>query len=215
MLFRSVTIYNGIDTSQVHTTLTKAEAKRRLAIPESYSVLGVAARLEPIKRLDIFLAAADQIATRLPHTRFVVAGEGSEEGRLRELARTSQLQGRVLFLGHRSDIYDVLRSFDVFVLCSDHEGMPMALLEALWLGVPVVARRVGGIPELIEDGVTGTLVESAEVAALAKACLEILADQERRKLVTLAGTNLVKEKFDAACTAEEVLKLYLSLCGAK
>jgi L-malate glycosyltransferase len=208
-----VTIHNGIDTSQVHTTLTMAEAKRRLAIPESCRVLGVAARLEPIKRLDIFLAAADQIATQLPHTRFVIAGEGSEQSRLRELARTSQLHGRVLFLGHRSDIYDVLRAFDLFVICSDHEGMPMALLEALWLGVPVVARRVGGVPEVIQDGVNGILVEPAEPAALAKACIQVLQDEERQRYLALAGTNLVKEKFDAAGAADKVLKLYFSLCG--
>lgn len=209
---RIVTIYNGIDTSQVHSRLTVAEAKCRLAIPEGCLVLGVAGRLEPIKRLDIFLAAAEQIAPRFPHTRFVVVGEGSEESHLRQLAYKHQLRGQVLFLGHRSDIYDVLRAFDVFVLCSEHEGMPMALLEALWLGVPVVARRVGGVPEVIRDGVNGILVESAEPAALSKACIQVLQDEERLRCLALAGADLVKEKFDAAGTADKVLKLYFSLC---
>jgi L-malate glycosyltransferase len=207
-----VTIHNGIDTSKVDSTLTMAEAKRRLAIPESCLVFGVAGRLEPIKRLDIFLASAKRITMQLPHTRFVIVGEGSRESELRELAREHKIDGRVLFLGHRRDIYDVLRAFDVFVLCSDHEGVPMALLEALCLGVPVVARRVGGVPEVIQDGVSGVLVESAKPDALAKACIQVLQD-ERQKCLALAGTSFVREKFDVGSTADQVLKLYFSLCG--
>lgn len=210
-LRKTVVIPNGLDTEQVKTTLKVSEAKERLGIPQDCLVLGTAGRLEPIKRLDLFLRAAKQIAIRLPNTRFVIVGEGSEQARLRDYVRANGLQDRVCFLGHRSDIYDVLRALDVLVFSSDHEGLPNVLLEALHLGVVVVARRVGGIPEVIQDGTSGLLVESSEPAALAEACLQILADEGRRKRLALGGANRVADKFAVERVAAEVTKLYCSL----
>src|SRR5262249_16239862 len=130
-------------------------------------------------------------------------------------ARTLSVQDRVLFLGHRSDIYDVLRAMDIFVLCSDHEGLPMALLEALYLGVPVVARPLGGIRDVIQDGVNGVLLDSANPSALAKECLRILTDEDRRKRIVQAGNLLIAEKFAVEKTAREVAQLYRSLSNAR
>lgn len=210
-----VTVRNAVDTGQVHTSLSVADAKKRLGIPENCRVVGAAARLEPIKRLDIFLSAASRIAVQLPDTRFVIVGDGSEEVRLRALAETRGIQDRVLFLGHRADVYDVLRAFDILVLCSDHEGLPNILLEALCLGVVVVARRVGGVPEVIQNGVNGVLVESSSPSDLAEACLEVLADGRRRSVLALRGVDFVAEKFSAQQAAAKVAELYCSLCGAR
>ena len=210
-----VTIYNGIDPEKVHSPLSVSEAKQRLGIREECWVVGTVGRLDPVKRVDIFLAAAQQIVASQPSARFVIAGEGQEELRLRELARSLRLQDQVLFLGHREDIYDVLRALDIFVLCSDHEGLPMALLEALYLGVLVVARPVGGIPEVIQDGVNAVLVDSADPFALAKECLHILADDDRRKRMAQAGIRLIAEKFAVEQTAAEVAQLYRSLSNVR
>jgi glycosyltransferase involved in cell wall biosynthesis len=206
-----VTIPNGVDTERVRSTLTSGEAKEKLGIERDCPVLGTAGRLEPIKRLDLFLRAAELISLEQPAARFVIAGDGSEEARLKNLARTLAIQDRVLFLGHRSDIADVLRALDVLVLCSDHEGLPMILLEALSLGVPVVARRVGGIPEVLEDGVNGVLVDSPHPAALAARCLEVLADESSRLRFAQAGVRLVLGNYAAAGTAAQVARLYRSL----
>ena len=138
-----VTVYNGIDEQEVSSGLTVSEAKRRLGIPPEYGVVGMVGRLDPVKRLDIFLAAAREIVRSEANTKFIIAGEGREERALRQLAHELQLDGQVLFLGHRDDVFDVLRAMDVLVFCSDHEGLPMALLETLYLGVPIVARPVG------------------------------------------------------------------------
>jgi glycosyltransferase involved in cell wall biosynthesis len=210
-----VTIYNGIDLERVFSPFSVSEAKQRLGIPVECWVLGTVGRLDPVKRLDIFLAAAQQIVASQPNARFVIAGEGQEEQRLRELARSLRLQDHVLFLGYRADIYDVLRAMDIFVLCSDHEGLPMALLETLYLGVPVVARPVGGVTEVIQDGVNGVLVDSAEPSALAKECLHVLADEERRKRLAQAGTRVIAEKFAVEQTAAEVAQLYRSLSDVR
>jgi len=105
-----------------------------------------------------------------------------------------------------------LRAFDIFVLCSDHEGLPMVLLEALYLGIAVVARRVGGIPEVLEDRVSGLLVDSADPRMLAEACLRILKDSELRTRLAEAGCSRMASAFSAEQTADRVSVLYLSLC---
>jgi len=210
-----VTIYNGIDVEKVFSSFSISEAKQRLGIPVECWVIGTAGRLDTVKRLDIFLAVAQQIVASHPNTRFVIAGEGKEESSLWGLAHTLGVQDRVLFLGHRSDIYDVLRAMDILVLCSDHEGLPMALLETLYLGVPVVARPVGGIREVIQDDVNGVLVDSANPSVLAKECLRILTDEDRRKQIAKAGNLLIVEKFAVEKTAREVAQLYRSLSDAR
>jgi len=209
---RIVTIPNGINPEEIRSDLSSREAKDRLGIPRDCWVLGAAGRLEPVKRLDVFLEAAKLIQAHLPNTRFVIAGDGSEEVRLRALALACGLQDKVLFLGHRNDIYDVLRAFDVLILCSDHEGLPMALLEALGLGVVVVARAVGGIPEVVQDGVNGILVDSNDPRSLADACVQVLADRARSQRLTEAGIKSVREDYSAAKTADRVAQLYFSLC---
>jgi L-malate glycosyltransferase len=105
----------------------------------------------------------------------------------------------------------VLRALDISVLCSDHEGLPMTLLETLYLGVPVVARPVGGIAEVIQDGVNGVWVNSSEPAALAKECVHIIRDPCLRKRLVEAGTRLIEKRFSVESTAEAVLNLYRSL----
>jgi glycosyltransferase involved in cell wall biosynthesis len=210
-----ITIHNGIDAERVFSPFSAAEAKQRLGIPPDSWVVGTAGRLDPIKRLDVFLAAAREIIHAQPNARFVIAGEGQEEQRLRELAHGLRLDGRILFLGHRDDIYDVLRAMDIFVLCSDHEGLPMALLEALCLGVTVVARPVGGVAEVIEGGVNGILVASSDPSALATQCLGILTDEDRRKRMVQAASRLIADKFGVKQTAAEVAKLYRSLSQAR
>ena len=203
-----VTIYNGLDEEKVSSPFSAPEAKQRLGIPEECWVVGTAGRLDPIKRLDIFLAAAQKIAAAEPNSRFVIAGGGKEESRLRSQACRLGLQDHVLFLGHRSDIYDVVRAMDIFVFCSDHEGLPMALLETLYMGVPVVARPVGGIAEVIQNGVNGVWVESSEPSFLGEACLQLLHDGARRSLLARAGAQLIAERFTAKRTADQLGALY-------
>ncbi len=201
-------IPNGLDTSAVSSRLSVAEAKRSLGIPPETPVLGYAGRLVPIKRLDIFIAAAGEIRSRFPEARFVIAGDGSEKLPLRQAVRASGLEDRFLFLGHRDDIYDVLRAFDLFVLASDHEGLPIVLLEALHLRVPVVARRVGGIPEVVQHGISGLLVDTPGPQAFAEACVELLRDKDLRSRLGSAGALRVAEHFSAEQTAARTAELY-------
>lgn len=207
-----VIIPNGVDPAIVHSELSVAEARDRLGVPRDCHVLGAAGRLEHIKRLDIFLEAAKLLSAERRDTWYVIAGEGKEEARLRALTQSLGLGDRVMFLGHRDDIYDVLRALDILVLSSDHEGLPMVLLEALCLGVVVVARAVGGIPEVIQNGVNGILVDLPDPRDLADACVQVLADRARSQRLAEAGLRSVTEGYGAAMAADQVTRLYLSLC---
>jgi glycosyltransferase involved in cell wall biosynthesis len=206
-------IPNGVDIEQVRSTLSVAEARVRLGFPADCQLVGAAGRLEPVKRLDIFLEAGQKISRQNPSARFIIAGTGREAIRLQALAGELGLEDRVQFLGHRDDIFDVLRALDILVLSSDHEGLPMVLLEALAMGLTVVARRVGGISEVVTDDVSGILVPSDSAADLASACLHALADEALRRRLGEAGRSSVLRNFSAEQTASEVAGLYRSLVG--
>lgn len=203
---RVVLIPNGIDTDRVRSTLSNAEAKQRLGLsPESW-VIGFVGRLEPVKRLDLFLNAMSLISPQVPEARFVIAGEGNMEGETRDLAKTLALESRTQFLGHRDDVFDVLRALDVFVLCSDHEGLPMTLLEAMYLQVPVVARAVGGVTDVLEDGRHGLLVRTATARELADTCRKVRS-ADRQKL-TGEAMRQVLENFSAKASARATAAMY-------
>ncbi|MBI4167038.1 MAG: glycosyltransferase family 4 protein [Acidobacteria bacterium] len=208
---RIISIHNGIDLQEVDSRLGPRDAKAALGIPENVCVIGTVGRLEPIKRLDIFLMAARHIVAQLSRVRCLIVGEGSDEGRLREMVHHAGLQDKVLFLGHRNDVYDVMRALDVFVLCSDHEGLPMSLLEAQYLGATVVARSVGGIKEVVQHGRTGLLLETSDPRELAEACLSVLRNESWRRRLASHGSAFVAENFSATQTADSVARLYVSL----
>ena len=206
-----VTIPNGIEVQRVRPTVDRAQARKALGLDPQDVVFGTAGRLEPVKRLDFFLNTARHILEKDGRARFAVAGEGTELERLRALARSLGIEQKVSFLGHRADIYNVLVAFDVLLLTSDHEGLPMVLLEALCLGVNVVSRRVGGIPEVIADGKQGLLLDSSDPAEMAARCLSLLADPALRARMAEAGRRRVLESFSMESTAARVAELYLSL----
>lgn len=208
-----VTIGTGIDAELVCSALTKTEAKRRLGIAAASWVVGYAGRLVRIKRLDLFLHAAKKMAEADPSVMFVIAGEGPEQAPLRSLADALRLGDRVQFLGFRGHIYDIFRAFDVFSLTSDHEGLPRSLLEALQLGVPVVARRVGGIPEVIRSSATGVLVGSAEPEEFALAWLRLRSHAELRDRMIGAAAEMMHQRFSVERSAREMAALYREVGG--
>jgi len=205
-----VTIRNGIDTATVVSRFSRAEAKVNIGCHPG-PVIGIVGRLEPIKRVDLFLEMAKIVAANLPGAQFVVAGEGSLHQSLIHSARVAGLEGNVLFLGYREDIHDVLRALDVLVMCSDHEGLPMVLLEAMWLGIPVVGRAVGGICEVLDDSRNGLSVSSAAPEVLADACMRLLGDRLLADRLCLNAAQAVQREFSVERNAGSILRLYRSL----
>jgi L-malate glycosyltransferase len=210
---RNVTVLrNGVDIEHVRSSFNPAEAKRCLGIPDESFVVGIAARLECIKRHDLFLAAAKYLAERIPKSHFVIAGGGRQKESLHRLICESSLQKRVALLGERNDSYDVLRAMDILLICSDHEGIPMVMLEAMALGVTVVARKVGGIPEVIRDGVNGILVSSDSPEDLGRACLSLFIKPRLRAELTRIARDEIHERYSAEKHARTMVELYQSIC---
>lgn len=209
---RVVLVPNGIDTMRVASTLYHMEAKQRLGLPPRSWLVGYVGRLEPVKRLDIFLRAAKLLSSQVPDACFAIAGDGAEQAAVERMVAELQLQSRVSILGYREDVFDVLRALDVFVLCSDHEGLPMTLLEAMYLRVPVVARAVGGVLDVIENGCHGLLFRSAEPAELAATCLK-MRESDHQRLAGCAAQRVV-EHFSAQSSAQILAKTYSELIAA-
>jgi glycosyltransferase involved in cell wall biosynthesis len=211
---RNVTVLrNAVDVERVSSSFSPAEAKRRLGIPGDSVVVGIAARLECIKRHDLFLATAKYLAKRIPKSNFVIAGGGRQQECLQRLIVESDLQERAALLGERNDVYDVLRAMDILLICSDHEGIPMVMLEAMVLRVPVVARKVGGIPEVIQDGVSGILVPSDSPEDLGQACLTIFTNPRLRESLTQVAYDEVHRLYSPEKHARTIVELYQSLCS--
>jgi glycosyltransferase involved in cell wall biosynthesis len=202
----------GVELERIHSEFSAAEAKQRLGISGDEFVIGIGARLEPIKRLDIFVATAAYLSEKIPNSRFVIAGGGRQEQWLRQLVADSGLQERVLLLGERKDVYDVLRALDILLMCSDHEGSPMVMLEAMNLGVAVVSRAVGGIPEVLGAGSAGILVNSESPEVLGRACLQLFEKPDLRASLVQAARREILQNYSAGKNAEAVLELYRSLC---
>jgi sugar transferase (PEP-CTERM/EpsH1 system associated) len=167
-------IYNGVDT-EAFSPADKEAARRTLGIRDGAVVIGTVGRLDPVKDHRGLLEAFGRTA-RHPQAQLVVVGDGPCRAELEQVGRRLGLDGRVLMLGERQDVARILRALDVFALPSLGEGISNALLEAMASGLPVIATRVGGNPELVDDGVTGTLVSPRSAEALAAAFDRYLSD---------------------------------------
>ena len=208
-------IPNGIDLDHVHSELTKEEAKQRLGFVGGVPLIGIVGRIEPVKRVDLFLNMARLVSNQLRGARFVVAGDGSLLQEMTKLAHEIGLRDKVHFTGHRDDICDLLKALDVLIICSEHEGMPMVLLEAMWLGVPVVVRAVGGMVEVIGEDASGLTIHSASPEELAAACVRLLRDGALCDHLRQSAARTVAERYSVERTAKSMLSLYRRLAGVE
>jgi glycosyltransferase involved in cell wall biosynthesis len=164
-------------------------------------------------RVEDALAAA---RAEEPEIRGIVIGYGPEEDGLKELAATVGLPPDALtFLGYREDVASVLTHANVFVFCSESEGTPNVVLEAMALGTVIVSREVGGIPEAVKDGDNGVLVNSDKPDELAAPCMRLLSDRPVREALAEKARRKVVREFSSEANAEQVVALYRSVlrCG--
>ena len=155
------------------------------------------------------------ILVRYPEARLWILGSGPLQERLTGLVRELGLSEAVAFPGIVEDVRPWLAGLDLFVAPSLHEGLGLAILEAMAMKVPVVATRIGGIPEVVVDGETGLLVEAGDPAPLVKAALTLLADPERRRQMGLAGQCRVVEHFGLETMLAQVAGEYEHLLAAR
>lgn len=182
----------GVDVSSYAED--RGAARAALGIGEAERVATIIARLHPVKNHPLLLKAFAEVARKLGCARLLVVGEGREEGLIRREVERLGLVERVRLLGTRRDVPRILAATDVFVLSSDSEGLPLAVLEAMAAARPVVATAVGDVPRVVRDGQDGLLVGPGDVAALAGALFELLSDTERAgRLGSSAREQVVRE----------------------
>ncbi len=191
-----------------------SELRRIIGAPPRAPVVGIVASLSAEKNHRVLLGAASRVIQFVPHVHFVLVGEGERRQAIeRERARLG-LEPRVHLLGFREDVRELIAQFTIFVLPSSHEGMGTSLLEAQALGVPIVASRVGGIPEVVTDGVTGRLVEAGDAEGLATALIETLQQPERSAEWAARGRESVRA-LSADRMVERTIDVYQSLIDAR
>jgi len=210
---RIIAMHNAIDYKAIKPIRTVREVREELDIEDNSFLIGVVGRMVPVKGYDVFLRAAVVLSREYPQMRFILAGDGPERGRLEDLARKLNMAEKVIFTGFRDDILDLVNAFDILIFSSYHEGVPMALLEAMSLKKAVISTSVGGIKEVIEDGISGLLVRPGSPEDLAAACLNVFKDDRLRRDLGEGALNRVIRQFsiDHLCRRtvsfyEEVLK---------
>jgi len=205
-------IYNGVEPLPPWAPGEKEAFRRRERLPMGGAVATCLSNFYPYKGHKDLVDAAARIAPRVPGVTFLLVGRdsGTMEA-TREAVLRAGLAGNVRFLGNRTDVGDILRASDLLVHPSHEEGFSNAVLEAMAAGLPVVASRVGGNPEAVEDGVTGLLVPPREPEPLAAAMAELLGDGERRKRMGEAGRARALDRFSVDRMVAEMEALYESL----
>ena len=209
---RVVRIHNGIDLEAVRVTTDRLAKRKEWHIDDDVILIGTAGRLVPVKGHTILLKALHTLSERHPTVRLLLVGDGPLRDSLKSEARRLGLEEKVILAGHQEESYDFIHMMDIFVLPSLHEGIPMVLLEALALERPVVASRVGGIPEVVSNGVSGMLATPGNDAEFAVALQELIQDREVAVALGIAGRHRVEQDFDAALMAKRTATLYQSFC---
>jgi len=207
-------IYNGVSVKNTDA-FDKTEFLSRAGLKSDARIVMTAGRLHRQKGYDHLIHAMPIVQAAFPGVKLLIPGEGEEENNLKKLADSLELTEQVIFMGLRSDVDRLLQCSEVFVLPSRWEGFPNVILEAMAAGKPVVATAVGGIPELVVQGVTGVLVPPQDTPALADAIKGLLSDEKRALAMGAAGRQRVQQCFSMDAMISKTEALYQELLTRK
>jgi glycosyltransferase involved in cell wall biosynthesis len=199
-------IYNGIPTTRFVSSAGRGNAKKEKGV-----VLLHVGRFAPQKNHLLLIEAFALAVKEYPTMQLWLVGDGPLRPAVEKAIVEMRLEGKVLFLGIRDDVPKLLAGCEAFILSSDYEGMPLAVLEAMAAGKPVVATAVGAVPEVVKNAVTGILVPPRDAKALAQAMIQLANNPELRQRFGRAGQKRAMEMFDITRTAREYEALYLKL----
>lgn len=203
-------IENGIDLGRFDRKASRDEMEARLKLPSGFRWAVIVGRLVPLKGHCFLLDALALLAADFPDLGLLIAGDGEEEAALRAQVDALGLSSRVVFLGLRRDIPDILGISETMVLPSSREGLPIVLLEAMAAALPVVVTSVGGIPEVVAEEETGLFV-TQEPSSIAAALRTLLENPARSRSMGKKGRQLIEERFDIRTVARRYESLYRTL----
>lgn len=173
-------LHHGIDVDRVGAAAHPDGVRAEFGLPADAPLVGTVGNFRAEKALDQLIEAADIVRRAMPDVRFLLVGQGATEGKLRSMVRDRHLEETVVFTGHRADAPRLMAALDVFVQSSLHEGLSIALIEAMALGRPVVVTDVGGQAEVVQDGAQGLVVPPGEPSRIAQSLLALLGDERLR-----------------------------------
>jgi len=206
----------GLDLARFQDgSVSPPRLREKLAIPPDAPLLGIVGRLVPIKDHPALFQALALLQTHGPAPHLIVAGDGERREALKRLAQDLGLASRIHFLGWRNDLEAILGELDVVICCSKNEGTPVALIEAMAAGVPVLSTDVGGVGDLIVHGETGWLVPSGNPSALARGIRDLLADPEPRAQLVPAARAAALARHDLNGLIHRMEALYTSLLAKR
>jgi len=207
-----VHIPNAINLYPLHFLNEEILACRQeLGLPQDVKLIAMVGRLVPVKNFVLFLKAAKQVIESGFKARFIIVGDGPLRSELQEMATHLGLRDQVIFTGFREDVYRVVSMVDLFVLCSNSETFPLALIEAMALKKPVIATRVGGVPEIIDDRINGWLCPSGDDVSLANAITHLLTDEEKARELGERAYQKVVTTFSLRGMTDRLLDVYHEL----
>jgi glycosyltransferase involved in cell wall biosynthesis len=209
---RAVTVHEGIDLDHVRAA-PAVNVHEAFWLPHGAPVVGNVAALVPHKGQRHLIEAAHLVVQQMPDVRFLILGEGELREMLERQVREYRLEKHVFLPGFRTDVLGCMKGFDLFVMSSVTEGLGTALLDAMACGKAIVATRTGGIPEVVDDGVTGRLVAPRDHAAMAQAILGLLADEAVRRRMGDAGLARVEARFTVERMVAETAAVYARVAG--
>jgi glycosyltransferase involved in cell wall biosynthesis len=207
-----VTVHEGIDVEHV-LAAPPVNVHETFFLPHQAPVVGNIGALVPHKGQRHLIEAAHLVVQQLPDVRFVILGEGELREHLERLVRDHHLEKHVLLPGFRIDVLGCLKGFDLFVMSSVTEGLGTSLLDAMACSKAIVATKAGGIPEVVEDEVTGLLVEPRDHHGLAAAIAQLIADEPRRRRMAAAGFERISARFTVERMVAETANVYARLAG--
>ncbi|MFA4885954.1 MAG: glycosyltransferase [Desulfotomaculaceae bacterium] len=206
-------IYNGVSLEEIRPSSEPGAARKKMGFLPETPLVGIVARLHSVKGHSHFLAAARNILQQRPGIRFLVVGAGPYRPVLEKMAGNFGIRDQVVFTGFMDDVYSLMADLDLLVISSLWEGFGLTAIEAMALGVPVVATEVGGLPEVVLHGETGLLVPPANPAALARNILWMLDHPVEASSMAEKGGKIVREKFTSTVMARRTEELYRRVAG--
>ncbi|HET6594609.1 MAG TPA: glycosyltransferase [Anaerolineales bacterium] len=206
------TIYNGIDMtafSSLDYAQERSNVRAELGIPAQADVLVTVAVLRPPKGIQCMIRALPVILDSHPNTYYLIVGNGPHREALREEVSKAGVKERVIFAGMRQDVPRLLAASDIFVLPTLTEALPTVLAEAMAARLPLIASRVGGVPEMITERQNGFLVQPEDIQELSMSCIRLLKNRDERAAMGGEGWKIVNQKFSIERQVEQLKDLYL------
>lgn len=201
-------VLNGVDTDKFNRSETEGDVRKELGIQPTDKVIVAAAVFRKQKRLDLWLQVAKNVLEKNPQSKFIVIGDGPEKQQLMSLASELNLNDKIIFTGLKENVRPYFGIGDVYLMTSDFEGLPVALLEAMSMGCAPVATNVGGIPEVIENNVSGFLCDAGDVDSISKCVNGLLKDEVLLESVKESARKRIEEQFSMKNMVRKLENIY-------